>query len=339
MCWFYDKLNSSHFFHISVTDIVHRLWCVFAHAVFVGIYSVTDLYTQSMRTPRRVLVIHNPTAGWRRRRKFQLCLSALVDEGVDVYVRPTTKRGDAEAFARDANPHDVDVIAVAGGDGTINEAINGLADSSIALAIIPLGTANVLAHEIGLSMTPSDIAKTIAHGTPRPISLGVVNGRRFVMMAGFGFDAYVVSRVNPRIKRFFGKMAYVISTLRALQSFNFPKYRMSIDGERYDVASAVIANGHFYGGTFICAPDAKLNDPSLHVVLFLNPGVTCTIRYAIWLALGRLHRLPDVKIIPATDFMVEDVSKDPVQGDGDILAHLPARISLAPASLAVLMPG
>lgn len=289
--------------------------------------------------PRRVLVIHNPTAGWRRRRRFEKFLSALVDEGVDVHVRPTTQRGDAEAFASEADPSEIDVIAVAGGDGTINEVINGLAASLIPLAVMPLGTANVLAHEIGLTVSATAVAKTIAHATPKPISLGVVNGRRFVMMAGFGFDAYVVSQVNPGIKRLLGKTAYVISTLRALMAFSYPKYRVSVDGTTYDVASAVIANGHFYGGTFVCAPDARLSDPSLHVVLFLKQGVVRTVRYAIWLAMGRLHRLADVKIIPATNVVVEDVSDDPVQGDGDILAHLPANISLAPKSLAVLMPG
>lgn len=289
--------------------------------------------------PRRVLVIHNPTAGWRRRRRFEKFMTALVDEGVDVHVRPTTKRGDAEAFAREADPADVDVIAVAGGDGTINEVINGLVDQPIPLAVMPLGTANVLAHEIGLQMTPKSIAKIIAHAPPKPISLGVVNGRRFVMMAGFGFDAYVVSRVNPGVKKLLGKAAYVASTFKALLAFNFPKYRVSVDGQRFDVASAVIANGHFYGGTFVCAPDARLEDPSLHVVLFLNPGALRTIRYAVWLALGRLHRLPDVKIIPAIDVLVEDLNDDPVQGDGDILGHLPAQISLAPKRLDLLMPG
>lgn len=303
------------------------------------LYFVTHIPNDDQKAPRRILVIHNPTAGWHRRRRFEKFMTALVDEGVDVHVRPTTKRGDAEAFAREANPADVDVIAVAGGDGTINEVINGLVDQRIPLAVMPLGTANVLALEIGLKASPQEIAQTIAHAAPKPISLGVVNGRRFVMMAGVGFDAYVVSRVNPGVKKLLGKTAYVISTLKALLAFNFPKYRVSVDGQFYDVASVVIANGHFYGGSFVCAPDARLEDPSLHVVLFLNSGAFRTIRYAIWLALGRLHRLPDVKIIPAIDVVVEKLNDDPVQGDGDILAHLPAWISLEPKQLSLLMPG
>jgi len=291
------------------------------------------------RAHRRVLVIHNPTAGWRRRRRFERILSALIAEGVDVDVRPTTKRGDAEAFARDADPATLDAIAVAGGDGTINEVVNGLGDKKLPLAVIPLGTANVLAHEIGLGGSPREIARTIAEGRPQPISVGIVNGRRFVMMAGFGFDAHVVADVQPTIKKLFGKVAYVLSTLKALVSFDFPKYRVVVDGEAFDVASAVIANGHFYGGTFVCAPDARLQDPTLHVVLFMKPGVMRTLRYAVWLALGRLDKLPDVRIVPATDIVVERVDAEPVQGDGDILASLPARITLAPAALALLMPG
>ena len=288
---------------------------------------------------RRVLVIHNPTAGWRRRRRFERILNALVREGVDVDVRPTTKRGDAEAFARAASSNTHDVIAVAGGDGTVNEVVNGLADPRLSLAVIPLGTANVLAHEIGLGGSATEIARTIAHAEPRKISVGVVNGRRFVMMAGFGFDAYVVSQVKPGVKRLLGKGAYVLSTLVALMSFRFPKYRVTVDGETFDVASAVIANGHFYGGTFVCARDARLEDPTLHAVLFMKPGPWRALRYAVWLSLDRLDKLPDVKIVPATDIAVERVDNGPVQGDGDILAHLPARITLAPAALALLMPG
>lgn len=289
--------------------------------------------------PRRVLVIHNPTAGWRRRRRFTRILDALISEGVEVDVRPTTKRGDAEAFARAARADSIDVIAVAGGDGTINEVVNGLEDSRLPLAIIPLGTANVLAHEIGLGGSAVEIARTIAHGTPRKISVGVVNGRRFVMMAGFGFDAYVVSQVKPRVKKFIGKAAYVLSTLKALMSFRFPKYRVTVDGQTFDVASAVIANGHYYGGTFVCAREARLEDPTLYAVLFMNPGPWHTARYALWMMLGRLDKLDDVRIVPATDISVERVDAGPVQGDGDILAHLPARITLAPAALALLMPG
>lgn len=315
------------------------LVCVSHFAQYTWESAVTTENALATVKPRRVLVIHNPTAGGRRRRKFERVLNALVHTGVEVDVRPTTKRGDAEAFARAASAMTHDVIAVAGGDGTINEVVNGLSDPNLPLAVIPMGTANVLAHEIGLGGTVKEIAETIAFGKPRRISVGVVNGRRFVMMAGFGFDAYVVSQVKPAVKRLLGKMAYVLSTLAALASFKFPKYRVTLDGKTFDVASAVIANGHFYGGRFVAARHARLGDPTLHAVLFLKRGPWRAMRYAIWLTLDRLDKLPDVMIVPATDISVERVDEGPVQGDGDILAYLPARITLAPAGLALLMPG
>jgi len=291
-----------------------------------------------VRPARRVLVIHNPTAGWRRRRRFERVLAALIGEGLDIRVRRTTKRGDAEVFAAEATAAEFDVVAIAGGDGTINEAVNGLTDPNLALAVIPLGTANVLAHEIGLGGAPADIARTIAIGEPRAISVGVVNGRKFVMMVGFGFDAFVIASIRPRLKRVLGKTAYVLTTLWALFRFKFPRYRVTVDGKTFDVASAVIANGHYYGGTFVCAPEARLWDPTLHVCLFLGGGAWRTLQYAAALTLGRLDRLSDVVVVPANVIEVEPVDRGPVQGDGDVLAHLPARISLLPAALRILVP-
>ncbi|MDA0996574.1 MAG: diacylglycerol kinase family lipid kinase [Proteobacteria bacterium] len=290
------------------------------------------------RPARRVLVIHNPTAGWRRRRRFERILAALIGEGLDIRVRRTTKRGDAEAFAAEATAAEFDVVAIAGGDGTINEAVNGLTDPNLALAVIPLGTANVLAHEIGLGGAPADIARTIAIGEPRAISVGVVNGRKFVMMAGVGFDAFVIASIRPCLKRVLGKTAYVLTTLWALFRFKFPRYRVTVDGKTFDVASAVIANGHYYGGTFVCAPEARLWDPTLHVCLFLGGGAWRTLQYAAALTFGRLDRLSDVVVVPANAIEVEPVDHGPVQGDGDVLAHLPARISLLPAALRILVP-
>src|ERR1700748_1084353 len=113
---------------------------------------------------KRLLLIHNPTAGWRRRHRLQAVLDALDRDGCTVTLKETTCRGDAEAFARAARAEDYDRVVVAGGDGTMNEAINGLADRRLPLAIVPMGTANVLAAEIGLGLSPAAIARTIVQG-------------------------------------------------------------------------------------------------------------------------------------------------------------------------------
>src|SRR5690606_30882041 len=130
------------------------------------------------------------------------------------------------------------------------------AGGDMPLGIIPMGTANVLAAELGLPDDAAGIAHVIAAGASAPVCLGQANGRHFIQMAGIGFDAYVVSRVHPRVKRLLGKGAYVMESLRAFRGFAFHRYRVTIDGRTYVAASAVIANGHYYGGRFTCARGA-----------------------------------------------------------------------------------
>ena len=113
---------------------------------------------------------------------------------------------------------------------------------------------------------------------------GLANGRGFLVMAGAGFDAHVVANVSPRLKRLLGKGAYVLETLRQLGRFSFPRYRVTIDGTVHEAASVIVARGHFYGGRFVVAPEARLDRDELHVCLFRKGGRLQTILYAI--ALG-----------------------------------------------------
>jgi diacylglycerol kinase family enzyme len=160
------------------------------------------------------LIIFNPAAGWRRRQRLAPVLAQLGEHGCAFVVRETQAPGDAERFAAEVDPEAFDLVVVAGGDGTVNETINGLARSGLPLALIPLGTANVLAAEIGLGPDPAAVARCVALGQPRPIALGAAAGRRFILMAGAGFDAHVVAGVSVPMKRWLGKGAYVLSTLR-----------------------------------------------------------------------------------------------------------------------------
>lgn len=285
-----------------------------------------------------MLVIYNPTAGWRRRRRLEHVLMRLGELGCEITTRETMQRGDAEAFAREARVAHYDVVAVAGGDGTINETANGLGPDAPALAVIPLGTANVLAAELGLSGDLDDAATVIARGRPRLIRLGAVNGRRFLIMAGIGFDAHVVASVGTRLKRRLGKAAYVLMTLASLARYRFRRYRLTVDGTAYDVASAVIANGRYYGGTFVCAPDARLEDPTLHVCMFLTAGPLSALRYAAAMVLGRLQTLSDVRVVEGKRVAVLDGAGEPVQSDGDIVCALPLYAEADAGRIAVLVP-
>lgn len=294
---------------------------------------------------RRMLLVFNPTAG-RRRGKLDAIMTALRQRGWDVTLQETGYAGDATRIARELT-EGYDVLAVAGGDGTLNEAANGLADdvgSAPVMAVLPFGTANVLAHEIGLGIDEARVAAVAADGKPTEIYLGQAHyhggrqPRRFLLMAGVGFDAAVVAGVSGSLKRRLGKGAYVWRMIVELFRYRFPVFTVTIDGMAYDCASAIIAKGHFYGGKFVCAPDARLTDPDFQICLFLSKGRWAVLRYAIALGLGRLHKLADVKLVRGRNVRIDGPEGAPVQGDGDIIAALPAALTVVSEPIRLLYP-
>jgi YegS/Rv2252/BmrU family lipid kinase len=283
---------------------------------------------------RRLLVIHNPVAGWRRLGRFRRTVEQLEQRGCTITERATTGPGDAESIARDAG--DVDVVVVAGGDGTVNEALNGLMQrpgGPLPLAVIPLGTANVLAGELGLPIDPEGAARAIAHGRIVTAHLGQARfdgrTRRFALMAGAGFDAQAVARVRTRVKRKLGKGAYVLAGLEAAASYRYPNLTVHVDGQTHACAQVVVCKGHFYAGRYVLAPEVRPWLPELHVVLFERPGTLNAARYALGMQLDRLQGLPDVRVLPgARAVRIEGPAGDPVQGDGDLVGTLPVEIEL-----------
>jgi len=289
---------------------------------------------------RRVLVIHNPAAGWRKRRRLAAALSALSARGLMAELVLTTGPGDAACLAEAIEP-DLDAVVVAGGDGTINETINGLLGCGRPpppLGILPLGTANVLANELGLPLDPVQAAAVLAEGCIAPVRLGRVNDRPFIMMAGVGFDARVVARLDRRLKRWLGKGAYAVEMLRRLVYDRPMRLGIEIDGVRHDAASLIVANGHYYGGRFVLAPDARLTEPTLHACLFERPGRWATVQYVLATGLGRLGRQPGYRVVPAEHIVVHGLPGEPIQADGELVGGLPAEITVSPVVLPVLVP-
>lgn len=295
---------------------------------------------------RRVLVIFNPTAGRMRHKRLAAVIDRLTSLGCVVTLSETGHRGDAEEIARRAASEDYDVIVAAGGDGTINEVVNGLAslqpttgEGVPQLAIIPLGTANVLAIEIGLSPKDIDqIARTIAFGSGREVHLGQANGRLFVLMAGAGLDALVVQGLNPKLKRRTGKFAYVVESLRQAMGYDFPQLEIRADGQTYQGRMAVACKGRHYGGPFVAAPEAGLEKPDLEICILPNKGVAGAIRYGLALPLGKLPTLPEVKRVHTRSLTIVGPRGAPVQADGDIIARLPAEITIAPETVRLMVP-
>lgn len=288
--------------------------------------------------PPRVLIIYNPVAGPRRERRFRKVLAQLRRAGCHITVRETTRSGDAEDFARRATAIDCDVLVAAGGDGTINEVINGMVERGLPLAIIPLGTANVLAAEIGLSTRPEDIARAIVHGRRVAVTVGRIGERRFIQMAGLGFDAHVVEAVSPSLKRMLGKGAYVVESLIEIVNHRPTRFEIEIDGTPREAATVILANGHFYAGRFVCAPEASVRTPLLHVCLFHDAGRLACIKYSLALLLGLIPKLKSVETLTARHLVLRGPAGEPVQCDGDILAALPAEVSVEPDRLELMMP-
>lgn len=286
----------------------------------------------------RILIIFNPVSGRRRKGLLDGVVAQLREAGCTVEVSCTEQRGDAERMAAEASPDRYDVIAVAGGDGTINEVLNGMAKTSLPLGLIPMGTANVLAAEIGLPVTVDAIAQTLLTGKRQRIDAGIAGARRFVMMAGVGFDADVVKGIIPGLKRAVGKGAYVWQSLVEILRYRPQRFRVTLDGIEYHAASAVFANGHFYAGRFTCAPKASLTDGKLHVCLFKSSGRLSVIRYGNALMLGTLHKRRDIEIIPATRIRVDGEDGSPVHGDGEILATTPLEIGVLPGGVELIVP-
>jgi diacylglycerol kinase (ATP) len=305
--------------------------------------------------PKAVLLIRNPTAGRRRHGLVEGVIRELKAEGWRVDLVDTAAAGDARRLAESCEADRYAVIAVAGGDGTINEVVNGLAacgERAPPLAIVPLGTANVLAHELGLAASVSAVAKTIMSGRAVLMHPGEASGagdpegdlRCFSLMAGAGFDAKVVAGVSAPLKRRFGKAAYVWRSLIEARRYRPVRYAVEIDGVSYEAASVIVTHSRHYAGPYIVAPNAALGDPLLHVCLFERWGRSQTLRFGLALLLGRLPHTGGYRVITGRRIKVSVLSdagelrRQPVQIDGDDALTLPVSIGIASAAVRLLQP-
>ena len=242
-------------------------------------------------------------------------------------------------------------MVAAGGDGTINEVVNGLAHrggDAPALAIVPLGTANVLAHELGLGFGAAAIARTMVAGRALLVRPGeACNGgapRCFSLMAGAGFDAKVVAGVSAPLKRRFGRGAYVWRSMIETRRYRPVRYAVEIDGARYEAASVIVTRGRLYAGPYVVAPLATLSEPLLHVCLFERWGRSQTLRFGFALLTGRLPRAGGYRVIAGREVKVSVLSDagepgtQPVQIDGDDALTLPISINVASGAVRLLQP-
>ncbi len=287
-----------------------------------------------------MLVIYNPTAGRRRVASLWQVVDVLVANGLRPTIAETQGQGHAARLARDAARGGAGLVIAAGGDGPIAEVASGLIGTDAKLGIIPLGTANVLAHELGLPRGASALAAALAFGRTRPLWPGVAEtpsgSRVFVQMVGVGLDAQVVHKVDLRLKRAIGRQAYVLQTLREIARYPYPTIRVRLDGIETEVGSIVVSKGRFYGGPYTLAPGAKDSEPGFSVALFRGSGARAALGYGAALAFDQLARARGLDIVPARRIEILG-STDPAQADGDPAGTTPMLVRDAAAPLRVVV--
>lgn len=286
-----------------------------------------------------ILLIANPISGGHAGSRIDRAAAWLRHCGATVEVCLTTARGDARRLAMQASDGGFDRVAVAGGDGTLNEVANGLCGSQLPVAFLPMGTVNVFALETGIPLELESACRLAVEGMPRRITLGSINGQRFLLMASVGWDAEAVARLRPAVKRRFGRLAYVLAALEALWDRTPAPLAVTTlpDGSRRTGYGVVISNARCYGGRYVITPGASLLSPLLHVALFRQGSRLALLGCALRLGLRRPLQPPAVEFCVAARLEVAGEPL-PVQVDGDAWGQLPIRIESLPDALSMVLP-
>ncbi|MBL6080268.1 diacylglycerol kinase family lipid kinase [Belnapia sp. T18] len=289
-----------------------------------------------------MLIIFNPKAGQRRRQRLDRALQVLRRLGQDFTLVETAHPGHAALLAREGARGGQGVVVAAGGDGTIAEVAAGLAGAGAALGVLPLGTANVFAWELGIPVRPELSARLLVEGEARLVHPGEARfdgggERLFVQMLGAGFDAAVVANLDLGLKRRIGRGAYVWQAVRELGRYRFPPLRVVFaDGETL-VSSVIVSKGRLYAGRHLLAPEAEMARPGFQVALFRGSGPVAAAAYGAALPLNLLPHMPGLALRHATWLRIEGEGVA-VQADGDPVGRLPVEVRVAPAPLRVVLP-
>jgi len=302
------------------------------------------------------LLIYNPTSGRRQHRRFaeiEQAVRILKDAGIRVELAPTLGPLSARTIARQAVEQGRGMVIACGGDGTNNEVVNGLAGSGVPMAILPAGTANILAKELGIPWDIPHAARLIPNGTVRRIALGVAipangrhtdevprEGRYFLCVAGAGPDGAIVNGVDSKLKQKTGILAYWMEGLRQVFRYKFPEMLVHSEGKERRATIVVVGRTVNYGGPFKITTGADLFSDSFE---FLTNSAKSRLRYvgalpALWL--GKLRSLEGIDAWMSTEAICEPNGDGPLwaQVDGEPIGDLPIKFSIVPDALSLVVP-
>lgn len=290
-----------------------------------------------------IAIVFNPTARGEKALAFQHVVRDLPGNPL---LLPTRGPGDATQLAATAANQGADVVVAAGGDGTVNEVVNGLASLPAhqrpALGVLPLGTVNVFARELRIPTRLDSAWDLVRAARTRRVDLGLATHtsgqRRFIQMAGAGLDALAIARVNWRLKKVVGPLAYLWAGLGALLS-GVPPVTVTGGPATVQGQLALLGNGQLYGGPFPVFPRAAPDDGRLDLALLKRVHPLALLRAVVAAYRGRLLELPIVVHQQSAEFRWECPSGPmPFEVEGDLIGALPVSFTIEPAALRVMVP-
>jgi diacylglycerol kinase (ATP) len=302
------------------------------------------------------LLIYNPASGRRRNRRFadvEQAARILKDAGIATELAPTISPGGATNMAREAVEQRRGMVIACGGDGTINEIVNGLAGSQVPMALLPAGTANILAKELGIPWDIPRAARLIPGGTVRRIALGAAfplngnhtdllsrEGRFFLSVAGAGPDGAIVNRVHPGLKKNTGTGAYWFEGFRQLFQYSFPEIRIRSAGRDRKATIIVVGRTAHYGGPFKITTGASLFEDSFEFVTNSRRDRLSYVACLPALCLGSLRHMDGIEAWKSVETICEPVGSEPIyaQVDGEPIGRLPVEFKIVPDALSIVTP-
>ncbi len=295
---------------------------------------------------RKAVLISNPNAGrggTHRAAEIDRFCSLLKKNGLQVELLNTEAPGDATRLAAEAAEKGATDVIVSGGDGTINEALQGLIGTNTRLAIWPRGTSNVLAHDLKFPVKLELAAEAIVRNKTRRVHIGCAIDeassvkRYFLLMAGIGIDATVASKVRSGLKRRIGKGAFWYAGIGFLLRWNPASFTMEVDGERFDVTFACIANAASYGGGLVLTPRAQIDKPEFEILLIDSHS---RLRYLYLLTVVMQGRVKPgtagARYLYAKQ--ARAIGDTLVQVDGEVIGTTPMSFEIAPETIEVIVP-
>jgi diacylglycerol kinase (ATP) len=295
---------------------------------------------------REALVIFNPSAGRARPAVLDRARKVLAADGIESELTLTDGPGAALEIARRAACEQRQMVIVCGGDGTLNEAVNGLAGSQIPLALLPAGTANILAKELELPWNAEKAAGLVARSRLRRIALGHVTtekerqGRYFLSVGGAGPDGAIVNAVHRGLKAQTGTFAFWVEGLRQLVDYRFPRFRTTTAEGAIEGTFIVLGRTKHYGGPLRITTAASLFGNDFEILICTTESRWKYASYLPMVWAGILREAKGARFLRATTARCEPVGEEPVwvEVDGEAAGRLPAEFRIAPDALTLAVP-